>query len=152
VTAAHDEDLAKVVLRDGEQVETPWARKVGENRYVLDNIPWFAYRVSLGDTVEALPTSDGLPEFTRVLVKSGNRTLRILLKPSAKESSASKAILDQLLGMGCSYEGANASFVGVNIPPQVSLPEVCAFLTGKSVRWEHADPAYEDLHPGAGAA
>src|SRR5262249_5727770 len=122
-------ELAKVAFRvvqgDNVDVETPWARRVGANTYVLDNLPWYAYGISLGDTFEALPAEDGLPEFTRVVEKSGNRTIRIILKPSAKESVASRSVLDQLVAMGCEYEGMNGSYVAVNIPPTVALSDVC---------------------------
>jgi hypothetical protein len=145
-----DDDLAKVAFRiagGGEvDVETPWARRVGVNTYVLDNLPWYAYGISVGDTFEAIPSGDGLPEFTRVIAKSGNRTVRVILKPSAKESAASQAVLDRLRAMGCDYEGMNSSYIAVNIPPNVSLDEVCSFLTDRDQQWEHADPTYEDLH------
>jgi hypothetical protein len=62
-------DWVKLVLRgpDGE-VETPWAERVGERAFRLDNLPWFAYGVSDDDVVEADPTdTDGIFEFVRVL-------------------------------------------------------------------------------------
>ena len=151
-----DDNLAKVAFRVGEgddvEVETPWARKVGVNTFVLDNLPWFAYGISAGDTFEAIPAGDGLPEFTRVLEKSGNRTVRVILKPSVKESPESQAVLDHLVAMGCEYEGMNGSYFAVNIPPRVEFADVCAFLTEGKLQWEHADPTYAELHPDEGAA
>lgn len=149
----HDstEGLVKIVLRyeDGDDVhvETPWAKQVGDNLYELDNLPWYAYGVSCGDVVEAIPAEDGLPEFRRVVRKSGNRTLRVILKPPANESTDSKAILARLVVMGCDYEGMNHSYVAVNIPPTANFGDVCAFLTDTGQTWEHADPTYEQLHP-----
>jgi len=146
-----DDSLVKVAFRvagGGEVgVETPWARRVGVNTYVLDNLLWYAYGISVGDTFEAIPSGGGLPEFTRVIAKSGNRTIRVVLKPSAKESAASQAVLDRLRTMGCDYEGMNSAYIAVNIAPAVSLQDVCRFLTDRDVQWEHADPTYEDLYP-----
>ena len=125
---------------------------MGANTYVLDNLPWYAYGISVGDTFEAIPAGDGLPEFTRVIAKSGNRTVRVILKPSVQESSASQAILDELVAMGCEYEGMDGSYIAVNIPPSVLFAEVCSSLTGGGLQWEHADPTYADLYPDEGAA
>ena len=151
-----DDNLAKVAFRvvigDDVEVETPWARRIGVNTYALDNLPWYAYGISVGDTFEAIPTDDGFPEFTRVIAKSGNRTVRVILKPSAKESPASQAVLDRFIAMGCEYEGMDNSYVAVNIPPSVSLADVCRFITDCGLQWEHADPTYDDLYPDGGAA
>src|SRR5262245_45887949 len=151
-----DQDLAKVVFRvvrgDDVDVDTPWARRIGVNTYVLDNLPWYAYGISVGDTFEAMPAGDGLPEFTRVIAKSGNRTVRVIFKPSAKESPASQAVLDHLVAMGCVYEEMDGSYIAVNIPPSVSFADVCSFLTDVAVQWEHADPTHADLYPDDGAA
>ena len=51
-----EQEQAKIALEgpDGD-IETLWADVVGENLYRLDNLPWYAYRVSLQDVVEAHP-------------------------------------------------------------------------------------------------
>ncbi|HEX6050934.1 MAG TPA: DUF4265 domain-containing protein [Gemmatimonadaceae bacterium] len=50
----------KVLLRDGENVETLWADRVGPDLYRLDNSPFWAYGVSWLDVVEAHPDADGV--------------------------------------------------------------------------------------------
>ena len=57
---AETENMVKVLLQDGKDVETLWAVPVGENLYRLDNSPFFAYRVSWEDVVHAEPDSDGV--------------------------------------------------------------------------------------------
>src|SRR6476620_6158325 len=71
---------AKIAL-EGPQgdVETLWANVVGEDLYELDNLPWYAYNVSAGDIVEAHPDANGQLRVARIVRKSGNRTIRILL-------------------------------------------------------------------------
>jgi hypothetical protein len=144
--------LVKIVLKakngDHEDVETLWAKQVGPNIYVLDNPPWYAYGVSAGDLLEALPTKeDPRPLVRRVLRKSGNRTVRVILNPPIDESNASQAILDRLREMGCDHEGANRSYFAVNLPPAVDFEAVCRFLTETGQQWEHADPTYKELYP-----
>jgi hypothetical protein len=74
-----DTPSAKIALHgpDGE-VETLWAFDLGGGQYRLDNLPWYAYRVSLGDVVEARPDETGQLQVLRVVSKSGNRTLRLI--------------------------------------------------------------------------
>jgi hypothetical protein len=141
--------LVKVQLQgpDGE-VETLWARPLGDHLFELDNTPWYAYGFSWHDVIEArAQTTEGFPEFVRVARKSGHRTVRVILEPPADVSATSQAVLDGLRELGCSYEGANPQFIGVDIPPTVDLMTVRQFLIASDQEWEHADPPYEDLFP-----
>ena len=138
-----DLKLVKVELRgtNGE-VETLWAFDLGNQRYKLDNTPWYAYGVSAGDIIEAeSDTTDGFPVFRRVVEKSGYRTIRIL-----SEQGFGDELFQQIKGLGCSFEGATRRFVAIDIPPEVDLQTVVAFLISERIQWEHADPSYEDLH------
>lgn len=47
--------------------------------------------------------------------------------------------------MGCTYEGADSKLISVDIPPDIDLSAVRAYLIASGVTWEHADPSYEDL-------
>jgi hypothetical protein len=133
---------------DGD-VETLWAFDLGSNRYRLDNLPWYAYGVSLGDVVEAEPDGAGGLVMRRVLEKSGNRTLRIL--PEVSEVTGQwpfevQAVIVGLVERGCGHEGANHRYVAVNVPPTTSLEAIATFLTEADVRWEYADPTYDEVH------
>lgn len=145
-------DAVKVALRgpDGE-VETLWANPAGEDRlYVLDNLPWYAYGVSLGDVVEATPDADGYLEMRRVVRKSGNRTLRVILEvtqPDRAWTFESRALIDGLVERGCGFEGANRELVAVNVPPAVDVLTIGAYIDGAGFRFEYADPTYEELYP-----
>ena len=141
--------LVKVQLQgpDGD-VETLWARPLGDHLFELDNTPWYAYGLSWHDVIEARAQSpEGIPAFVRVARKSGHRTVRVVLKPPANVSADSQSILDGLRGLGCSYEGANPGFIGVDVPPTVDLMTVRQFLIASDQEWEHADPPHEDLFP-----
>jgi hypothetical protein len=141
--------MVKVELRDNfNNVETLWATPLGNNRYRLENSPFFAYSVSWLDVIEARqPSTGGFPVLKRVLEKSGHRTIRIIFKPPVDKSRKSKSVLKKLEEMGCSYEGANPAFIAVNIPAEVDLSTICDYLTSTDLEWEHADPSYEELYP-----
>jgi len=142
------ETKVKVQLSDEDgNVETLWADPLGNDRYRLDNTPWYAYRVSYGDVIEARPDEGGLLVFVKVVEKSGYRTIRLILNPPADESPESQAILDHLRETGCTYEGADPGFLAIDIPPAVELSAVRAYLISTGQEWEYGDPKYEDLFP-----
>ena len=134
----------KVRFRVDEEVETVWAEPLGGNRYRLDNTPWFAYGVSWKDVVEAEPKIDGdnMPDFIRVLEKSGHRTIRVILEDEERK----KEVLDEIVRLGCTYEGANSIYFGVDIPPKANFEALTAFLTEREEQWEHGDPTYSEVY------
>ena len=100
---------AKVLFRvpsddetDEANVETLWAWNLGDDRYRLDNLPYFAYSVSTDDIVYApFDENEGFPIFRKVLEKSGNRTIRIIFEESVEPESSSQVGLAELLDRGC---------------------------------------------------
>lgn len=153
MTDPFDTSDSKVLFRvpneDGTaEVETLWATRLGGNRYQLDNSPFYAYSVSWQDVVLA-PWSEeeGFPTFERVLEKSGNRTVRVVFDPPVQAGNESERILQGLVERGCSYEGANSSYIAINIPPGVELEAIAAWLVDCGALWEHADPSYDELYP-----
>ncbi|WP_082989878.1 DUF4265 domain-containing protein [Woeseia oceani] len=145
--------LAKIVIEQAQEdgtvdVETPWAEHLGGNRYLLRNLPFYAYGVSFEDILRCEPKyeDDTRPYLIEVLEKSGNSTLRIILDESHNTSTRSQAILDQLQDMDCGWEGATSTFIVINVQPQCDFAAVCDYLTEQEVRWEHVDPTYEELY------
>ncbi len=148
-----NDPTAKVLFRvpddeGGATVETLWAVPLGDDRYILDNSPFYAYGVSWQDTVFApLDMQEGLPTFQSIVAKSGNRTVRVIFDPPVSSGNASDQVLQGLVSLGCSYEGANPGYMSVNIPPIVELQDVRSHLVHHDAQWEHADPTYESLFP-----
>lgn len=145
------DEMTKIVIRvedrDGSvNVETPWATKVGEDLYRLENSPFYAYSVSWQDVVRA-PYSDEeqRPTFVETVEKSGHRTVRIIFDPPVEDGNDSDKRLKEIVALGCSYEGANTSYVCVDIPPDVDFLAVRDYLVRHEVNFEHADPSYEEL-------
>ncbi len=143
---------SKLVLRnendDGSvDVETPWASSLGEDLYVLENSPFYAYDVSWQDVVYApFDADEERPLFRNVHRKSGNRTIRVIFSPPVEDGNPSDKLLKEIVNLGCSYEGATSSYIALNIPPEIDLKVVSGFLTDQNIQWEHADPSYEKLY------
>ncbi|PIV32164.1 MAG: hypothetical protein COS34_14630 [Lysobacterales bacterium CG02_land_8_20_14_3_00_62_12] len=132
----------------GAIVETLWANPLGEDRYELDNSPFYAYGVSWRDTIFApMSQEEGWPTFECVVEKSGHRTVRVIFDPPVAPRNVSDQVLQGLVQLGCSYEGANPGYMSVNIPPGVELEQICSYLVGHEAQWEHADPTYASLYP-----
>ncbi|MBJ7575482.1 DUF4265 domain-containing protein [Luteimonas sp. MC1828] len=149
-----NDPTAKVLFRvpeaDGAAtVETLWAVPLGNDRYMLDNSPFFSYGVSWQDVVIAPhDPQEQMPTFQSVAERSGNRTVRVMFDPSVAPGNASEQILHGLEEIGCSFERAHSGYVSVNVPPVVDLDKVRSYLIAKNAQWEHADPTYESLFPG----
>jgi hypothetical protein len=139
--------LTKIVLTEGEYVETPWAEALGEDRFRLANLPFWKYDVSIDDIVEAIVDDSGRPAFVRVLEKSGNRTVRVRLQPPMDVSPESKAVIDALVHLGCDFEGMHPGYIAVNVPPGVRLDAVAERLETSGQDWEYADPAPDESEP-----
>lgn len=59
-----------------------------------------------------------------------------------------KKLLDDLVALGCGFTGATPRYICINIPSSVDLESVVRVLVDSRLRWEHADPTYEQLYPG----
>ncbi len=144
---AETDNMVKVLMQDGSDVETLWAVTVGHGLYRLDNSPFFTYRVSWQDIVRAEPDVDGVLSFVSVAEKSGNRTVRVIMQTCDTTSKEAKPFLDGLLDLGCGYEGFQPRLVSINVPPEVELQAVADYLIESGHTWEYADPVYDDLFP-----
>ena len=139
-------ESVRVLLQEDDRVETLWATQVGLGLYRLDNSPFWAYGVSWNDVVEARADPDGMLRMVKIAAKSGHRTVRIHFPADEAQSYEAKATLRELNELGATYEGMNATYIAIDIPPQIDLSTIADFLTAKGIQWEHADPPYEQLH------
>ena len=146
-----EDSVAKVLLQEGENVETLWAEKVGPNLYRLDNSPWYAYGVSWLDVVEAHPDAAGQLVMSRVAEKSGHRTIRVIFESSVEDSPNAQEVLHGAVALGVTYEGSNGRYMAIDIPPGIDLMVVGRYFSQHAVQWEHADPTYAQLHSGESA-
>src|SRR5262245_1788798 len=138
------DNMVKIAFSDDDgNVETLWAHDLGGDRYRLDSSPWYQYRVSWKDVVTARPDAEGQLCFVKVVEKSGHRTVRVLFE---EETGEDHLILDGLLKLGCTFEGAYSKLFAIDIPPEIQLESIRQFLIENKAQWEHADPKYSDLY------
>jgi hypothetical protein len=129
----------RIPLEEKDRSETLWGIAIQPSRFEIDNIPFYAYGVSLGDVVEARLDGDGVLVFSKIIKKAGNRTIRIFFKKGSGTPVA-KRLLQAVVRLGCSFEGAKKRSVSICIPASVSLDEVEHFLDGVAeLEWENGD-------------
>jgi hypothetical protein len=108
--------------------ESIWAKSLGNDLYEIQNIPFCAYGLNCGDVVRAIADSPDLkPEVRAVVSKSGNQTVRISFCDKLSKEDQTLH-LGALQAMGAEVERANAQFVCINVPPDVSHQSLCKRL------------------------
>lgn len=107
-------------------VETMWVEALGENRYRLDNIPFFVKPLAVNDIVRGHPAdpNSAVVWFSDRLEWSRRSTVRIIF------FSGEEHILNALVEMGCCYERLR-QIVAVDIPAGSVVDHVHAFLSDK---------------------
>lgn len=106
-----------------EEWEGLWAIPMGDGRFKVDNIPFYAKNLSCDDIVEAWRDGNDYI-FTRVTHPSENSTIRVVIYDLANENW----IRNDLSTAGCSIEGTGIpGLIAVNVP-KTSLERVLDFL------------------------
>lgn len=120
--------------------ETLWAFDLGNNRYRLCNIPFMLYGVSMSDIVFAPYAEEhACARFERVIIKSGNRTLRFVVDPEPDKARIHE-LLDTIHALGCGAEHSSGAFFALNVPAGVRLTRVTRWLERQGFEWEITDP------------
>jgi hypothetical protein len=107
------------------EIEGIWCLKDGEN-FVVDNIPFVARRISLGDTIKVEYDSDENAYYFDDFVKvSGNTTVRLYFQDvSIIEDTRSKLVV-----LGCESEIFLArKILAVNVPHDIKYKPIKNFL------------------------
>ncbi|MFH6942776.1 DUF4265 domain-containing protein [Flavobacterium sp. FlaQc-50] len=124
------------------ETETIWCERDGEN-FVIDNIPFVAKRISLGDTIKAEYDEDEKMYYFDDFVKiSGNSTIRIFFYDDNKIESTR----EWLNKNDCESEVLLVrSIVAVNIPQKVYYPVIRDFLEEgkKKGNWVYEESCLE---------
>jgi hypothetical protein len=118
-----DRQQAKIVipLEPGEpyEFESLWAEVVGEDEFVLDNVPFFAYGISRGDQVSA--TAEGnCFRFLKVTKPGGHSTYRVCLEDTLPENGSDE-YFSKLRALGCVLECATPRLWGIDLPPATDI-------------------------------
>ena len=138
-------NLVKVIfdLEQRGRTETLWAERIGEDRCRLQNTPFYAYSVSLGDVVE-VEACEAIYKFKNVIIRSGHSSYRLWVEEeiTSRRFQEHWRLIEQL---GCSFEQASKNLVAVDVPSQANIHEVYRRLEeGEHARvWE-----FEEGHCG----
>jgi hypothetical protein len=107
-------------------VESMWAVKVGDGLYEIENIPFYAKGIGLGDIVGTTASETGSLVFDRVASSRGHSTLRLVFIEMRERKRIEKA----LEALGCGWEGGvEPSLISVDVPPAASFDEVLKLVS-----------------------
>lgn len=113
-------------IDEGEfETESLWCVKEGAH-YVVDNIPFVAKRVSLGDTIKAEYDEDEKAYyFDDFVAVSGNTTVRLYFE----DASLIESVRKELAGLGCESEVLpQKKIVAINVPKDIEYKPIKNYL------------------------
>jgi hypothetical protein len=113
----------------GHATESVWATEVGNGKYRIENVPFYAMELSFGDVVRAAP-KDGSLQFDCVASRGGHSTYRVITRDGADDSQVRSALSD-LNSNGASYERDTANLLAVDIPKVTDVPRIYRILEDK---------------------
>ena len=106
-----------------EEWESLWEIPMGNNKFKIDNIPFYAKNLSCDDIVEAIPNRDDYV-FKNIVISSENSTIRVVIYDLMDERS----VRNELVSLGCSSEGTGTlGLIAVNVP-KYTLNDVLNFM------------------------
>jgi hypothetical protein len=109
--------------------ESLWARKVGDDLYALENVPFFAYDLNYGDVVLATANGEETKPIVREVVRrSGHTTLRVVFRTCVGDRERRLAVLSALAALKVSYEGFDESFFALDVAPSGNVDAVVSHL------------------------
>jgi len=127
-----EEEFVKVVIDISDpdmdvRAEGVWAVSLGNDVYEIRNSPWYARNVNWGDWVRAIaPSDDESPVFESVVKRSGHRTIHVTFLDSGLQRKAK--ILDELNGLGASYENNDSKMYAVDCAAETDAAPVIRYL------------------------
>jgi len=114
----------------GHSSESLWASPMNDG-FELQNVPFFALGVSLGDVVEGEKDKQGNLRFAGVLRRGGHSTVRVVAPTEDSEKSPFQDSFEKLVAAGCRYESGTVhdlSVFAVDIPPDSDIGVVYRVL------------------------
>lgn len=147
VTSETDRVLVSFPIEQNGQLfdEQLHALPIGDDLYCLDNSPFYAYGISLGDVVFA-PRADGAPKFRHTVTRRGHSTYRVRL-PVGHGHDAFMVHWGEFQKLGCMFEGSGANparLYAIDVPPHTDIRAVYALLEAGEARgsWAFEEANY----------
>ncbi len=134
--------LVKIKFYDPDVgYENLWAVPVSKDRYRIESIPFFVYDISTGDVVAASPDAQGQLQFSKVVERSGNKTLRARSDNLLKSSTYRKKVIAELKKLSCEVEELRCKVLAIDVPANGNLRAVTNYLTNEAkIDWEYGNP------------
>jgi hypothetical protein len=110
----------------GGEAEWVWAEPVGDDRFVVRNVPTFIYGVSYGDIVRANRVGDALV-FQSIVQRGGHSTYRAYVKSDRRNLQVAN-VLQTLESMHCDIEPATDKIIGIDVLPEADINAVYRVL------------------------
>lgn len=107
--------------------ESVWAIPLGDNKYRVQNVPFYAYGVSYDDIVLAKPNEQGHLIVQGVPERGGHSTYRVILNPGTTDEQFETA-WDKLGSLGSTYERATDRLIAIDVPPETDIYDAYAAL------------------------
>jgi len=123
--------------------ESLWCKEKNGN-FIVDNIPFIAERISLGDIIQAeLDADDNQFYFEDFIDSSGNTTVRLHVYNDQNDKI--EEIRKWLQTNGCSTElFLDKNIIAVNVPKDVSYKPIKKYLDdGEEVIWTYEESCLE---------
>jgi hypothetical protein len=134
-------DKVRVLVAQGDYVETLWAKALGDNLFQIDNVPFGLRGLSLGDIVKC-HRNEEVFELDGLHQKSGARTLQIAVE-GGTQSPVGVQIAEQLRKLDLPFESYEKVF-GVAVPAASNLDELMLemeLLRAQGVDYTQLDPS-----------
>lgn len=110
----------------GGEAEWVWAEPVGDDRFVVRNVPTFIYKISYGDIVRANRIGDALV-FQSIVQRGGHSTYRAYVKSDRRNLQVVN-VLQTLESMHCDIEPATDKIIGIDVLPEADINAVYRVL------------------------
>ena len=106
--------------------ERLWANALGDNRYEIDNVPWFVRDLAAHDIVRAVaPDEQSHPVFQQLETRSEHLTVRVICFRAGPLGGDLQRVIDAFAGLGVYAEGIDQyGMVALDIPPVAPLRQV----------------------------
>ena len=135
----------KMIFPLEDLVESIWVTKSGSDYYIVDNIPFFAHEVSLGDYVFGELNDLNQLVFSGMKKKSGNSTYRIYVFDGI--DSIDRKFFKALKKLGCVTEGNGKSLLAINLPNGDDYSILIELLKSgmEDGKWEYEEADIQSL-------
>jgi hypothetical protein len=102
------------------RTEQLWARRVGDDLFRVESVPFFAYGLNYGDVVRADSAGSVVREVVR---RSGHTTLRVVFRGMAARERC-VALLSELAPLKVSFEAWGDGFFALDVAPDGDVDAV----------------------------